>query len=808
MRVQPKYSVVLNYCQLDDVSLDYIENLLLKGIVVHLFLSCDFSEELSLNEWNENIFTLAKENNLLFVYDNLSLEEYEEEVIAFDDNILNSKFYDEVCCNKDIEFNNEQYSIVTASLNTNIIVASGAGTGKTTTMINRLMFLRKTDEEFTFDKAALITFTNEASNKMREKLTALLERYYRVTKNTKYIDMISEVAESNISTIHSFARNFLSEQGKNIGINKAIKVRSFRYLRKNAITEALNKIYKENRNLYSIIKNYPIYEVENKFLKIWESLDNFSLEINSKSYTVDFGQTEEGFSELLEKTLKYANEIMDENKEINFEVSDLIKKLSNKNLLKGIEKKYKLIMVDEFQDSDNIQIEFITALCRETNSDLFVVGDEKQSIYRFRGAEHTAFYKIKENLTLSKKQLKEFNMVRNYRTDAKLLKDINDIFIDIDKRVRTFKYKPEDYIYSLVRKNVDNGIEYLALKEDFHMVEFYSKLLEEKKEDEKVTVLMRTNDEVEEFKEFCDRNKILCRVDVAGGFYRHEAVRDFYVMLQALICENDNKINYSFINTPYIKEEVDKKKVISSFESDELKQYLSSILALSGWGKYSEEVIRTNPLVLIDKIIDGLAPVKNYYEKTLIESMKLQKKYKEIAFLKTLEYKLNLEHLVYLLKKNFSENITSIYDIEEFLKLKIATDNQEDIRRLDEAYENKFIKCITVHKSKGLEFDYVVIHNLTKQFLRKRDVEVIIRSKENVVNVGYRMNLDDNEYKNNHFTELLKDENSEVIGEETRLFYVATTRCKRKLYLNTPKLAANSTINNWQSLISGGEEHV
>lgn len=66
MRVEAKYSVVLNYCELDDVSLDYIERLLLKGIVVHLFLSCDLAEELSLNEWNENIFTVAKENKPSF----------------------------------------------------------------------------------------------------------------------------------------------------------------------------------------------------------------------------------------------------------------------------------------------------------------------------------------------------------------------------------------------------------------------------------------------------------------------------------------------------------------------------------------------------------------------------------------------------------------------------------------------------------------------------------------------------------------------------------------------------------------------
>ena len=122
------------------------------------------------------------------------------------------------------------------------------------------------DSEFTFDKAALITFTNKASIEMRERLIAVLERYYNVTKSSKYLDMMDEAARCTISTIHGFSKKLINKYGKNININKNVKVRSFKYFRKKAITEALNTLYLENKNLYDVIKYYPHYDIEAKLL--------------------------------------------------------------------------------------------------------------------------------------------------------------------------------------------------------------------------------------------------------------------------------------------------------------------------------------------------------------------------------------------------------------------------------------------------------------------------------------------------------------------------------------------------------------
>ncbi len=798
----PMYSVIKYYEELLEDDIEELINLINQGIIIHLFLRGNFEEELTLNEYDIDTFKEALDNRFLYIYedeDNITDENF---TIAIDGEIFDKVIYRKLCENKKSSFNHSQYDIITAPINTNTIVVSGAGTGKTTTMINRLIYIRKTQEDFNFEQAVLITFTNKASREMKERLISILEAYYRVTKDPIYLEMMEEATRCNISTIHKFAKKLINNYGKYIGINKNVEVRSFRYARQSAITQAINKVFKEEKALYEIIKNYPLYEVESKLLSLWDKIDNFSVDVNSKEYEVCFGKDEGEFSLLLSKVLKYAQEILDSEKDGELEVSDLMKKLANKGLFQDINTKYKLIMVDEFQDSDNIQIEFVTEFCNSTGCDLLVVGDEKQSIYRFRGAEYTAFSKLKELLSNSNKALQEFTMTRNYRTDAELLKEINTIFTNVDKRVKCFSYSEKDHIYSLVNRERKVDIDYIniTLKDD--KKKFYTSLLENKSDEETIAVLFRTNNDVKDFKEFCDRNSILCRTDAIGGFYRHESVRDFYVMVKSLLEESDLAIEYSLVETPYINKVID-NSVILSGNDKERRDYLSSIIEEMGWNEVRKQISYKNPLVLIDEIISKFKPVRNYYAKTLVEARRNgQEKYKDIAYVKALEYKLNLEHLLYIIKEEFSENTSSLFQIEQFLKIKIATDNTIDVKKLGSKLENKFIQCLTVHKAKGLEYDYVILDRLTNKFISSKAVDVILKSDHKDSFVGYKVKLSDDEFKNDLYSVYLSEEKNEIIGEESRLLYVALTRCKKGLYLNMEEgLAATESANTWKSLV-------
>lgn len=804
------YSLILYFTEFLEEDIESIKDFIKKGIVIHLFLTNTLKEELELNEYELDVFKNEIDNNLLFIYENQEQISGVNEVIAIDGEVKNVNLYNSLCKDKSSKFNSNQYEIITADENSNYIIVSGAGTGKTTTMINRLIYLRNKIKGFKFDKAILITFTNKASREMRERLILVLERYYNVTKNPKYLDMMDEATRCNISTIHGFSKKLINTYGKNISINKNIKVRSFKYFRQKAITEALNDLYIENKELYDVIKYYPHYDIEAKLLSVWEKLDNYSVDVTSTSYTIDFGFDEKRFSQIIKIVIEKAQRYLEENKEYELEIVDLMKKLSYKELFIEAKNEYDFIMIDEFQDSDNIQIDFISNFCSITGAKLMVVGDEKQSIYRFRGAEYTAFDKLRQALKENNILLNEFTMVRNYRTDRGLLNEINNIFININNKVDRFRYEEKDYIYSFVNSDKKSNIKYISLPEyNLESANFYHQLLESKEANEYVAALFRSNNDIKEFKEFCDKNSIPCRVDISGGFYRHEAVRDFYIMIRALIDCSSNSILYSFIETPYINKNIN-KEIILTKSIEKVNEYLSSILVERKWSKYSEIVQEKNILEIIDLIIndEDFNPIKGYYIKEYFRAKANGREADKIAKIKTLEYKLNLEHLVYLIKDNFSDNISSIADIEKFLRLKISTDNSIDIRKPSSIYERDFIQCSTVHKAKGLEFDHVVIPKLTNKFITNKEVDVIVRTNKDTINVGYKVSLGDDNYSNSNYSNYLKDEKSEIIGEEARLLYVAMTRCKKSLYLNSAGLAATEGINSWKSLIGGVRNYV
>lgn len=803
-----KYSII-KYC--DEIMEEDIEEVLYylsNGIIIHLFSKGNFKEELELNGYLEEEFLYARKNGFLYIYEEQNNIYDDNIIIAVDGQVLEKHIYINICDDKENGFNHEQYNIVTATTDSNIIVVSGAGTGKTTTMINRLIYLKKTQSTFNFEKSALITFTNKASKSMREKLITVLEKYYKLTKNPEYLNMMDEASRAVISTIHGFSKKLINEFGKSINFNKNIQVKSFKYYRKKAIIESLNYVYKNYKDLYSIIKYYPLYDVENKMLSIWEKLDNYSIDVNSSQYSIKFGQDKKDFSRLVEIVIKKAQEHLETYKDYEIEIVDLIKKLSYKDLFYAAKGKYDLIMVDEFQDSDNIQIDFVANFCYITGAKLLVVGDEKQSIYRFRGAEYTSFYRLRKIMAQYSMYVKEFTMVRNYRTDSKLLEQINNIFISIDKKVDKFNYKENDYIYSLVNENENSKIEYISLNEEGIEIEkFYINLLNNKNDDEYISVLLRSNSDLKKFKRFCDVRGIPCRVDVSGSFYRHEAVRDFYIMIKALIDTDLNNVMYSFIETPYISSMIDKKIILCS-DTEIINEYLKEILSKNNWSDYSGRVNEINILELIDRVIDGLNPVKNYYKRELLKLKVNNKNYKKIAYAKTLEYKINLEHLLYLIRDNFADNISSVYAIENFLRLKISTDNIVDVRRPEDRIETQFLQCSTVHKAKGLEYDYVIMPKLSNPFITGKDVEVVLRNNQNTVNVGFKVILADDEYKNSFYSDYLKDEKSEIIGEESRLLYVAMTRCKKKLYLNADGVIASEGQNSWNNLIGGAKSYV
>ncbi|MBC8061001.1 MAG: hypothetical protein H7Y18_10065 [Clostridiaceae bacterium] len=143
-------------------------------------------------------------------------------------------------------------------------------------------------------------------------------------------------------------------------------------------------------------------------------------------------------------------------------------------------------------------------------------------------------------------------------------------------------------------------------------------------------------------------------------FYNHSAVRDLYVVVKSLLVWQDNAVNYSLVESPYIKEFIDREKVIASIKEDReaLESYLEKVLDSSGFNRFREKSLVENPLILLEEIIEAQQPAKNKMTS------------KQEAY----EYDMNLNHLLFILNDLFGENTVSLIELEEFLRIKITAD--------------------------------------------------------------------------------------------------------------------------------------
>ncbi|MCR8743909.1 UvrD-helicase domain-containing protein [Romboutsia lituseburensis] len=800
-----KYSISIYKNKLDIETTQKILQYLKNGITVFLFIKETINKQNLIQELQSAI------NNYFLVIIQINNTLFEEGIKTLDYKIIDTEFYNKICQDKENEFNNQQFGIVHSKVDANILIRAGAGTGKTTAMINRILFLKHINKYFKLNEVVLITFTNEATIQMRERLIKRIEDYYNLTKNNMYLKWLDEVANMRIQTIHSFARDVLERHGEHLGFYDNFKITTFKYKRYRLIEKYIEEFKNsQDGKIYCTFETIPQYELIKKIVAVIEKLDNFAVDTNSINYNVNFGLDDLGFSKMLEYIIKnVTNELEEIKKETNsWEINDLIKKLPNLEFKSGHNLDFKILMVDEFQDTDKTQVDFISWIIEHSNSRIFVVGDEKQSIYRFRGADYTAFEQLKEKFKeISVEELNEFSLVRNYRTNRSLLSNIDEWFVNIGNKVDRFNYNEIDRIYSLKNNDLENEIEIKNLEISQSRIDLIKEVLLNKKQDEELCILVRRNSDVDEIKQLCDENRVPCEVTSTGDFFRSEPVRNLYIMIKSLINKNDNRVIYSLLNTSYCKESIDKINLLKniSFDDYTMSNYLKEYMQKIGWNKYIDKSIVESPISLIEEIIKEVKPEVQYFKK------QLGKFTKEDAKVMATEYKMNLDHCIFLIRKNFSGNIATLNSIENYLRINIQTNDVESMKKISDSFKKSFVKCMTIHKAKGLEFDYVIVPETTHEFIsNKRDIEVIVNRDEfENINIAYKLVLgnDIKTVSNNLFKDLNYDEKQEIIGEETRLFYVALTRAKKELYVHK-KSITSSYVNSWMTLIPEEEYNV
>lgn len=819
------YSALIYECEFSKDTYEKILKYITSGTKVYYITnSLQSILENVLKEDEISYLKYLQHNYLLSLNFNINL--YIKEGVFTDGNIpssIKSKLIN-------TKFNIEQYEIEHLHKDLHIIIKAGAGTGKTKTMIDRTLYLRHKDHS-TFKNMVMITFTNKAAINMKEALTKRLECYYNVTGNYKYLNWIDELNEMKIKTIHSFAKDFIHECGDVIKIDRNCKITTIKYEKYKMIEEIINRYRHDYYKIYNNFKYIPQYKIIKSIMNLNEYLLNKGIDIETNIHNVNFGIDKYGFNYFMEYLLVELNKEIGKFKEENccLEVTDLITKLkrfiNNKFTMRNINIKY--IMIDEFQDSDTTQVEFIIWLINTFNCKSFVVGDAKQSIYRFRGADYTAFIQFEKYLLKHGEFVKK-TLKKNYRNDKLIINKLNNFFYNISHESFTreenkyFKFNMDDKLEPMMDyKDKECKISYFNDQSEVGYIDyiidlinknnFKNKLLDRDKQED-IAILVRTNKDLEHITNVLEGRGIICKKEVSGRFYRSIAIREFYIMLKALLYPNVYINQYAFINSSYGLG-INNEEVLKNFDvnTNYLKKIIEKNSDYKKLRKYREQLNFKPFIIVLKDIVNEFMPDINYGIKKIMKRSDCSNEdinnfIRQIRT-STINYKINLMNLFTILDKKFSGINSSIFDIEKFLRIMIATDDIEDEKMLSFKDNQYDITCMTVHKAKGLEFDHVILPN-TKNLLINNysDINVFLNMNNNKFDLAYSIRLnEDNIIKNDIYLKDIKEENKQVIAEEIRLLYVALTRAKKSLHIYKDNIVSNSgKLGNWMCLLEAG----
>ena len=721
---------------------------------------------------------------------------------------------------KNPDFNIEQYKVEHAPEDRSLTIEAGAGTGKTTVMIDRILFLMHTVPGLCFEDIAMITFTNEATQNMVHKIEDVLLARYKAVGSAKYVQMLEDVSKIKISTIHSFSKEMIAELASSVGYGDSFKLKSFTYEKRQLIRHYLNEYFNtyENARYVRGTIGSSLYDAEKLIMEYWKQLDNIGLS-DEEIASLNWGEAADEESLNMHNVLKNAFTELGKRyyalklSQNAIAVEDIIRELrriftsGEKIDVKGRPIKY--LFVDEFQDTDDAQIATVAWLVRTFRLCLFAVGDVKQSIYRFRGAEETAFEHLREMLRdAADNELDNYALVRNYRTSKDILVELHKIFFRLGKknllcyREPLIPQKAFPGKFSIQSSRFTNGIPDVlsdvlrdALKDC--KAEALRSRTENCKE-QHVTVLARTNFQIEMIGDLCREKKISCYIRREGTLFRSRAVLDFVAMIRAYLFPSSAEALFNFLDTPYAPEtfnlgEINRHEPASKGQTAYLREKLSSC----GFERRLED-FRTRPVLAVlreiikdDEIVERYAAERNDEMLDWAEPERKTQIKVDCA-----QYRADLEQLFVIIRKKFSGDMIALSTVFDYITLSINTNTTEDEPDIEGNFGPGCVYGMTVHKAKGLEFDTVIFPFTSRPYRRDCDTEILFDYDENgkPVRVGWACVKWKDKFKsetefircNNYYEHCAESEMDAVDREEARLLYVAMTRAIRRLDVIMP----------------------
>ncbi|MFA5130821.1 MAG: UvrD-helicase domain-containing protein [Patescibacteria group bacterium] len=669
-----------------------------------------------------------------------------------------------------------------------LLLVAGAGTGKTTVLINRLAYLIM-EKKVPTEEILLLTFTEKAAGEMEERADKILPY--------GYVDLW-------INTFHSFGERLLREHALDIGLGASFKLLTetdqWVLIKKNLALFPLD-YYKPLGNptkfISELIRHFSRLKDENispaEYLKYAEELEaNQDNKLSGLAGGKKPARTkvkvkpDEGdeleISRLKELANAYHiyNQLLLDNNYLDF--GDLIVytlKLFRErpNILKYYRQKFRYIMVDEFQDTNWAQYELVKMLAAPKNN-LVVVGDDDQAIYKFRGASISNIMQFKDDF----KGATELVLTENYRSRQEIL-DCAYRFIQnnnpnrleeklkINKRLRALgevaqKDYPEKAVHFFNFDTAADEAAYVAQK----MMALYESGQEAGDEVKwsDFAILVRANDTASAYVKELTRYNIPNQFMSWRGLYYKPLILDVLAYLRLLDNYHESAALFRVLNMNIFKvshldlvtiNKMAARKVWSLYEA------LKNVGAIPGVSAESQKNI-AKLLSLIAKhslLVASQKPTKIFlnfaYDSGLLSDLDRDRDLELYSYLNQLYQKMK--------RLEESEADLRLKDFLMAINLELEA-GETGALKLDFA-DNETVKIMTVHGAKGLEFKYVFIVNL-------------VDKKFPTIARGEKISLPDALVR-----EKIVTSPDIHLEEERRLFYVAATRAKEALYLTGAK---------------------
>ncbi len=574
-----------------------------------------------------------------------------------------------------------------------LLILAGAGSGKTKVLTTKIAYLIEQLDISPYEILA-ITFTNKAALEMKERVDKI----------------IGEKAKNiQISTFHSFGLKILRENYQKLDYDNNFVIMDS--------DDSLTIVKKILKSLNYDPKIYNPKAIRNKISNCKNEL--LSPHDYEKYIASDYEKV------IGEVYYKY-EEKLKQNNAIDFDdllLLPIVLFKKDKEVLKKYQERYKYILIDEYQDTNEAQY-IISKMISAAYKNICVVGDADQAIYGFRGAN----YKNILNFEKDYPNALSIKLEQNYRSTKTILDAANCVIKNNEKR-------KEKNLWST--KGIGEKITYYRAydeKDESHYVAMeIKKLTSNGKDASDIAVLYRTNAQSRVIEEELLKQNIPYRIVGGFSFYQRKEIKDLLAYLKLIYNPKDDISLLRVINIPKrgiglrtienITEKADMNGIslFEAIDSGKELKFKNLILSLQ---QVAESITLTE---LIDKVLEAT-------------EMK-----KELESEKSIESEIRLENLEEFksITKAFEERM-GLVSLEDFLyEVSLVNDKDEykDSR-------NK-VSLMTIHSVKGLEYDIVFVVGLEEGIFP-------------------------------HLNSLMSSSETE---EERRLCYVAITRAKEKLYL-------------------------